>query len=78
MASDPRDPGFTVAAWEASLAADRLTRAEAQRRRDADWREEQRTRLKPKDGTALEASFVSVPVPDPAPGAPRLVPVRRG
>ncbi len=75
---DPTASNFTLAAWEAGLEADRLARAEAQRRRDAAWRTEMKTRLKPKDGAPLGPSFVSVPVPDPAPGAPRFVMVRQG
>ncbi len=75
---DPNDPGFDPAAWEAALEADRRARTEARRRRDVAWREEQRTRLRFKDGAPLGPSFVSLPVPDPAPGAPRFVPVRQG
>ena len=43
----------------------------------AAWRQDARTRWRPKNGPSTTASFVSVPVPDPAPGSPRFVPVRR-
>ena len=75
---DPNDPSFSLAAWEAARLADRRRRDAEQRRRDEAWREEVRTRLRHKDGTPLGASYVVVPVPDPAPGAPRSVPVRQG
>ena len=76
--SDPNDPNFSLASWEAARLAERMRRDEAQRRRDAAWREERRTRRRHKDGSPLGASYVVVPVPDPAPGAPRSVPVRQG
>ena len=75
---DPTDPAFDLAAWEAALDADRRARAEGRRRRDAAWRKELRTRLDLKDGPSTAPSYVSVPVPDPAPGAPRFVMVRQG
>ncbi len=70
---DPTDPGFDLANWEAGLLAARLARAEAQRRRDADWRQEMRTRHRFKDGPSTAPSYVAVPTVDPLPGAPRFV-----
>ncbi len=70
------DPNFHLVDWEAGLAQERRRRDEAQRRRDAEWREEARTRRRFKDGPPTAPSYVSVPVPSAGPGEPlfRLVP----
>lgn len=73
---DPNDPAFDLAAWEAAAREERRRLDEEQSRRDAAWREEFRTRRREKNGPGLAPSFVSVPVPDPEPGAPRFVLVR--
>ena len=75
---DPNDPTFDLGAWEASRRRERDRRDEEQRRRDAAWEEDARTRRSFKDGPSTAPSYVVVPVPDPAPGAPRSVPVRQG
>lgn len=71
--NDPTDPSFTLDGWETDLRRDRRQRLEEQGRRDAAWREEARTRLRDKNGPSGAPSYVSVPVPNPAPGAPRFV-----
>lgn len=73
---DPNDPAFDLPTWETGQAAARRLLAEEQRRRDAAWREEFRTRRRQKSGPGLAPSYVSVPIPDPAPGAPLSAMVR--
>ncbi len=75
---DPNDPSFRLADWEAGLVQERRRRDAAKLARDEAWRQDFRTRLRQKDGTGLAPSYVSVPVPDPAPGAPRFRLVRQG
>ncbi len=74
--ADPSDPGFDLPAWEESRRRRRQEAAAEQARRDAAWAEDARTRLRAKDGPSTAPGFVSVPVPDPAPGAPTFVLVR--
>ncbi len=76
--TDPRSPDFDLASWEARLLADRRARAEAQRRRDREWRQELATRHGLKGGPSTAPSYVSVPVPDPLPGEPLFRLVRQG
>ena len=74
--ADPNDPGFDLVAWEESRRRERQEAAAEQGRRDAAWREDGRTRWRDKDGPSGAPSYVAVPVPDPAPGAPAVVLVR--
>ena len=74
--TDPTDPAFDLAAWEASRLRQRQEAAAAQALRDAAWAEDARTRLRDRGGPSTAPSFVAVPVPDPAPGAPAFIPVR--
>lgn len=52
-------------------------RRASSRQRAAAWREDARTRWQDKDGPPTAPSYVSVPIPDPAPGGPVSVMVRR-
>ncbi len=75
--NDPRDQGFDLRRWEEDQRQERRRRAAAKLERDRAWRQELATRLREKDGAELGPSYVSVPVPNPAPGAPRFVLVRQ-
>ncbi len=75
--NDPTNPGFRLSDWEAGLVQERRRRDAAKLERDQAWRQEARTRTKPKDGAELGPSFVAVPLPNPAPGEPRFVLVRQ-
>lgn len=66
-----------LGAWEAAQTRERRRREEAQRARDRDWAEEASGRRRFKDGNGLPPRYVSIPVDDPAPGAPRFVLVRQ-
>lgn len=74
---DPNDPAFDLLAWEAAAREERRRLDEERRRRDDAWRQELRTRLRFKNGNALGANYVSVPVPDAPPGTPRFALIRQ-
>ena len=65
---DPRDPTFTLDGWEEEQQRQARLRAEEQRRRDQEWREDARTRDRFREG--LAPRYVSIPIPNPAPGEP--------
>lgn len=67
---DPTGEGFDLATWEADRAKERDARRRGQGARDIAWREDGRTRRREKGGPSLAPSYVSVPVPDPAPREP--------
>ena len=74
--ADPNALDFDLVAWEESRRRQRQEAAAAQGRRDAAWREDARTRLRDRGGPSTAPSYVSVPVPNPEPGAPTVVLIR--
>ena len=65
---DPRDLDFRLADWEAEGRRERRRREEEQGRRNEAWREDERTRDRFREG--LAPRYVSIPIPNPAPGEP--------
>ena len=74
--TDPRDTDFDLGLWGEARQQEARRRVEEQRRRDAAWREDERTRDRFRD--SLAPSYVAVPIPDAQPGEPRFVMVRQG
>ena len=74
--NDPADPDFDLDGFETARAKEVAARAAERIRRDAAWRLDAATRWREKGGPSLAPSFVSVAVPDPAPGAALFVLVR--